>query len=163
MKTKSRWVSWRLTRIMLGLPLLSLTAMGFAPAPPVSIMSSTRQMVVSSGSGASPLLSSNGDCGYSTITTISRGSTWVDLRWGIGTSLGIITSYYVDVTLTNGDSDSAENNFYLSSAANGRMDFSDLSPTTNYSATLTGTATVETDSATLICTLIPGTIGVTTT
>lgn len=147
---------------LLALPLLIPTTIVFAAAPPVSTTSSTSQMMVSSGNSVSPLLTSKGDCGYSTIDVTSTGSTSALLRWGLGTSLGVITSYNVDITMSNGDYDSAESIEYLSATASGQMTFQDLSPSTYYSATLTGTVTVETDSSTLVCTIIPGTVSVNT-
>jgi hypothetical protein len=36
MKTKSRWISWRLASVLLALPLLGMTVPAFAAAPPTS-------------------------------------------------------------------------------------------------------------------------------
>lgn len=37
MKTKSRWISWRMASAVLALPLLAMTTTAFAAAPPVTI------------------------------------------------------------------------------------------------------------------------------
>lgn len=98
----------------------------------------------------------SGACGYAGITPLNVSKTGFQVHWTLSTSLGIITTYDVSVSLSNGDYESAVNNFYALPSASGNVVFSGLSPNTSYRAEIGGSATVLAGRGeTLECTIIP--------
>jgi len=162
MKTKSRWVSWRMVSALLVLPLLGMTTTAFAPTSPVQAgTAGVGEMVVASQTGSANTSSANpqikGSCGSSSIVPQDVRSHSFEVTYALSTRLGIITSYDLDATLNNGDYETASNDFYDAPSVTGQFPrFTGLATLTTYHVILTGSAVVAGSNGTIYdCTIIP--------